>query len=60
VLLKEEVPTASLGQMGRLGWTIWTASQTFTQHADDLLLDPVLHASHQSSADSQHHPSAVA
>jgi type VI secretion system protein ImpH len=50
ILHKDEVPRASLGQMGCLGWTVWTAAQPLSENADDLLLDPLLHASHHTIA----------
>lgn len=40
VLKKEEVPQATLGKVGQLGWTTWLKSKSFTRDADDLVVRP--------------------
>lgn len=39
-LKKEEVPRASLGRLGQLGWTTWLKSRPMPQDASDLVLNP--------------------
>ncbi|MDQ6619665.1 MAG: type VI secretion system baseplate subunit TssG [Pseudomonadota bacterium] len=39
VLKREEVPSAALGGMTRLGWTSWLGTRTRQDDADDLVLD---------------------
>jgi type VI secretion system protein ImpH len=41
VLKKEEVPSAQLGTLGRLGWSTWLKSRPFSRDAEDLILRPV-------------------
>ena len=43
VLAREEVPAATLGEYGQLGWTTWLAPQALAQDADDLFLEPAAH-----------------
>jgi type VI secretion system protein ImpH len=38
ILRKEEVPAASLGRSGRLGWSTWIKSQPLPRDADNLIL----------------------
>jgi type VI secretion system protein ImpH len=40
ILRKEEVPAASLGKSGLLGWSTWTKSQPLPRDADNLILNP--------------------
>jgi len=40
VLNKDEVPKTTLGQFGQLGWTSWLGSETRSENAADLVLDP--------------------
>lgn len=40
ILKKEEVPAASLGKSGRLGWSTWMKSKPLPQDADNLILNP--------------------
>lgn len=40
ILRKEEVPAASLGKSGRLGWSTWTKSKPLPRDADNLILNP--------------------
>jgi type VI secretion system protein ImpH len=41
ILRKEEVPAATLGKSGRLGWSTWTKSQPLPRDADNLILNPL-------------------
>ena len=40
VVLAAEVPSAKLGQSGRLGLSCWTKSEEFTKDAEDPIFDP--------------------
>jgi type VI secretion system protein ImpH len=40
ILRKEEVPAATLGKSGRLGWSTWTKAKPLPRDADNLILDP--------------------
>jgi type VI secretion system protein ImpH len=40
VLRAEEVPQASLGKLGQLGWTTWLKSKPFIRDADELVVQP--------------------
>lgn len=40
ILRADEVPSISLGQSGRLGWTTWLKTKPFDRDAADLLLIP--------------------
>lgn len=40
ILKKEEVPAATLGKSGRLGWSTWTKAKPLPRDADNLILNP--------------------
>jgi len=40
ILRKEEVPPATLGKSGRLGWSTWTKAKPLPRDADNLILNP--------------------
>jgi type VI secretion system protein ImpH len=40
ILRKTEVPSARLGKMGQLGWTLWLNSRPAARDADDLVIEP--------------------
>jgi type VI secretion system protein ImpH len=41
VLKKEEIPPLVLGGTAQVGWTSWLANRRFTEHVNDLYLDPL-------------------
>jgi type VI secretion system protein ImpH len=45
ILQRDEVPALHLGTSGRLGWTTWIGNRPVPEDADDLTLEPLLHAS---------------
>jgi len=40
ILLREEVPSTTLGTAGRLGWTSWLGARAHDDDAADLVLEP--------------------
>jgi len=40
ILKKEEVPAATLGKSGKLGWSTWTKAKPLGRDADNLILNP--------------------
>jgi len=40
ILRHEEVPTASLGRVGQLGWTSWMGNSVRQREAENLILNP--------------------
>jgi type VI secretion system protein ImpH len=44
ILFREEVPSLTLGQSGRLGWTTWLGTRRKETDAHDLVLEPYLDA----------------